>query len=273
MHRKEKLRERPFAHVFGCSHSAYFHSADLVLKRLRSVMDVPRVAGEAIQAASVMGFRPQASTLDTKAIVSRAAAEADRLVLAFGQVDLELGYYYRRVIKREEIDPVRFIEDLVGHYAGFIETLPVSRERIAVKGVNLTVLEDREFTFKYTRRIIFDEKSGSAPKTKRARHAMRVALKQALLPTDVQNAMHLAYNSLLADWAAGAGVRYFDINHAIARRDAGGLRNPELGLDPDFAPAGFDHHIADTIGIRALHLRAMQAAFSEAAMPVAIAAE
>lgn len=253
----------PFAHIYGCSHSMYFHTSDVALTRLRDLTTVPQIGGEVIIGASVMGFRPRASKLKTKEIVTDGAKQAQRLVLAFGQVDLELGYYYRRVIKKEDISPEGFIETLVGHYTDFVAGLPIEKSRIALKGVNLTVLENPDFTFRYTRRIITEEKSDLAPKTPRERRQMRFALRDALLPVQVQNAMHLAFNALIAHWADRNGARYFDINDAIARPDHTGKRDPELGLDPVFAPSGFDHHLTDSLAVRAAHVQALTACFAD----------
>lgn len=270
---KGPRKATPSAHVYGCSHSMFFHTTGDARVRLADLCDVPPVAGEVIIGASVAGFRPRASTLNTKEIVTRGAHEAQRLVLAFGQVDLELGYYYRKVIKGEDIEIVSFLRRLARDYLAFVEALPIARSRIALKGVNLTVLENPQFTFKYTRRIINEEKSELAPKTPKAKRRMKRRLERAILPAQVQNAMHIGFNALIEAWCVQNGARYFDINSEIARVGQDGQPDPYLGLDPRFAPSGFDHHLTDSLEVRAIHARALARAFAADASDMQIAAE
>ncbi len=236
--------------VFGDSHARYFLKANRFLfARLDIDTDQSRpfaVDGQAINAASVAGFRPGKSTLNTKEIIENGIEDADLVVLGFGQVDLELGYYYRKVVKREsDLETESYPERLCRIYFDFIENLRLPPQKLAVKGVNLTVLTERKFTERYARRVVLKE--GEAP-------GNRKDLRHAILSEQEQNAMSLRYNDLLRRECERKGIRYFDINASIARYDENGKL---AGIASHFCPAGFDHHLVDSLDVRRFHIEAL----------------
>lgn len=257
-----KLRIR----VMGDLHARYLVRAGKAQRRMllqRAGVDTNRysIGGDALAAASVAGFRPRSSTLDTKERIRAVIPETDVLGLAFGQVDLELGYYYRRIIKGEDIAPEGFVGWLLDIYRAFVEDLPIAPERIVFKGVNLTVFQVPDFSLEYISRIVMQE--GDPEVEDRI-----AALRGALLSEREQNAMHLDFNRRLAALAERMGAGYFDINDAIAARGPDGVRRPELGIDPAHAPGGFDHHLSDSLEIRRLHCARLCDAVERMAVPV-----
>lgn len=205
------------------------------------------IRGRTIGAASIAGFRPQKSTLDTKRIITRRARMAQKLVLAFGQVDLELGYYFRKVIKEENITQTDYVDWLIGIYAAFIADLKFSTEHLAIKGVNLTVLGDPTFTHQYVKRIITE---------RRGNHTFQnVALSRVLLSESQQNSMHLDFNRKLKLLAATIGARYFDLVEETSKLNKDGNPDPACGLDILWAPSKTDHHLVDSLATRKLHLQ------------------
>lgn len=229
--------------IFGDSHARYFFCTPLQLRRMSRFRRPFEIRGQPIDAASIAGFRPGRTTLGTKEIIADALAEADLLVLAFGQVDLELGYYYRLCIKGEALTPGRYVNWLIGLYDDFVSGLGFPRKRVLLKGVNLTVLTEKQFAVGYISRIIDETAPEAAAKT----------LQASVLDEAVQNAMHLNYNDRLRAFAEGIGAWYFDINQEIRNHNALLPR-----IDGRFLPAQADHHVADTLATRNIHLYALE---------------
>lgn len=254
---------KPLAiHVIGDSHSRLLHCVPNQVKRNRLPLPLSHVAkGKVIRGASLAGFRPGTSTLDVKACVLRLVTRADRLVLAFGQVDLGLGYYYRRVVKGEDVTPDDYVRWLTDIYRAFLEKLDVSNGDQALKGVNLTALAPKAFAARYIARSIVP-----GPKSDERKEKCRAA-KAKLLPIvlseDDQNALHLAFNHAVARMAADRGIRYFDINNQLAKGNGPGKDGrPKLAFR--FRTAGFDHHVADTVEVRRMHHLALADCFGPA---------
>src|SRR5690606_15775642 len=113
-------------------------------RRLRFSPRVKQVNG-----ASLTGVRKYASTLRLKEIIEAKVKTSSHLVVSLGQVDLELGYYYRQVVKGELWTAADYIEFLVDIYKGLLDGIGVSECQVALKGANLTVLSTPLFTKRY----------------------------------------------------------------------------------------------------------------------------
>jgi hypothetical protein len=237
-------------HVFGCSHAKFFFNTPQALRRLGEPYASIDIEGRFLRAASVAGFRPRRSTLDTKEAIQAALPQVNALCLAFGQVDLELGYYYRRVIKEENIVPQDYIDWLTSIYAEFVDALPLRSDQIAFKGVNLTVLSEPQFVYRYVKRTI-KQASDIDKETTAAR------LRSEIMSEEQQNALSLGFNESVRHLAARRGSRYFDLVEATRDRSS-----PKPRLAPVFVPAEFDHHFADSLEIRRLHLEGLTQAFA-----------
>lgn len=233
-------------HVFGDSHSRFFFpTPDCGLKRLGIDKSGLSISGEAISAASLAGFRPKSSTLGVREKVVAQVARAPNLVLAFGQVDLELGYYYRMVVKNDSsIEPVSYVSWLIDLYRDFIVGIDFGKTRVALKGVNLTVLKDPAFNLRYISRII--------SKGEQSEHH-RAALKACMLTEERQNRMAVDFNRKLLALATELGLAYFDINDLIQDQ-----RSVTPKIAECHCPAAFDHHLADTLFIRRAHILRMK---------------
>lgn len=246
---------QPTICVFGDSHSALFLQSPFFAGRLGLKVPLPyRITGRAITAASVAGFRPGRSTLMVKDTIREALPSNERMILAFGQVDLELGYYYRLSIKKETITPEEYIEFLIGIYANFIADLPIKDCRLVFKGANLTSLSPRGFAARYISRIV---KEGSSLSPDEA----QALVEPFVLSEDAQNDMHLRFNDALAQFAKQAGHGYFDL---VSETGNGSIRNISsvpLRLADEYRVGALDHHIADTVAARRLHYEAAGRAF------------
>ncbi len=140
--------------VFGTSHSRVF-------KKLK--LDKYSIDCENISGATLVGLPKRTSTLDIKnrIITYLKKNKPNFLVLNFGQVDIDLTYYYKIVVKGENINKKKYIEDLISCYKKFILQLLeyIDKEKIIIFGINPPALIDKESCFKYTSRIIFNKNS------------------------------------------------------------------------------------------------------------------
>jgi hypothetical protein len=246
---------QPTIAVFGDSHSALFQPTPFYGGRLGLKVPLPyRINGRVIAAASVAGFRPGKSTLMVKETIREALPDAERVILAFGQVDLELGYYYRRAIKGEAISPDAYVDALIGIYAAFVADLPVAHCRLALKGVNLTALAPRAFATRYVARIV---KDGTTLTWDQA----QARVEPFILSEDAQNEMHLRFNDALAAFAGRMGHAYFDLVGETGNGSARHLSAMPLRLADEYRVGGFDHHLADTVAVRRMHYVAAGRAF------------
>ncbi|GAB3177074.1 hypothetical protein GCM10027060_00790 [Nesterenkonia halophila] len=241
--------------VLGDSHSTLFFPTHFYAGRLGYRDSLPvRVTGRSIRAASLAGFRPGSSKLNVKEEISAALAEAQKLVLAFGQVDLELGYYYRLAIKQEEIEPTRYVEWLLAIYRDFLNGLELAPCDVALKGVNLTALSPRGFATRYVSRIVTEGKDMTW------KEAVPV-VRPHVLSEGEQNAMHLAFNAGLAQLTEELGLRYFDLNEELATSPHPALAAGPITLADQFKTGAFDHHVADTVVARRVHYEGLLKAF------------
>lgn len=234
--------------VFGDSHSALFFETPFYAGRLRLKWPLRyRVIGEPIPAASVAGFRPGDSKMMVKDKILASLPESERMILAFGQVDLELGYYYRLAVKGEIITPQSYVEWLLGIYADFVGRLNVSAScQVALKGVNATALSPRPFAARYVSRIVMEG-------TKMGPDEADRLVEPYLLSEDSQNAMHFQFNRGLADFAGKMGWRYFDLIAQTCSGAIPGISSEPPRLADEFRTGRFDHHLADTVMVRRLH--------------------
>ncbi|MHA3976622.1 hypothetical protein ACW9UR_02960 [Halovulum sp. GXIMD14794] len=246
-----------FAHVFGCSHSQYYRIPPFLQKRLKPENRNVIVAGRTIPGASLVGFRSRFSSLRVRDQVEQASRFANRIVLAIGQVDLELGFYYRRTVKAEDISPEAFVDNLISIYDAFLKELDYPVSRLALKGVNLTTLENRAFAAKYISRIATDTEN------KVKQREISKLLQDCYLGEAAQNAMALQFNRRVRQLADNHGCRYFDINSAIASPGPTGRRDVRMGIDRAFIPCTYDHHVTNCLHVRDAHFDGLRSAFPE----------
>jgi hypothetical protein len=238
--------------VFGDSHARFFFaSKDCPMWRYGFNGRRLKISGQAIPAASIAGFRPQSSSSQTKEIIQAALPQTEQLCLAFGQVDLELGYYHRKAITQDQaLTPDGFVSGLLEIYEQFVLDLDFDCQAIAVKGVNLTVLRERPFTLRYVSRSL--AKNGAD------QQASLAALEPLIMTEQQQNALSLAFNAGLQQLCTRHGMGYFDVNAALADPPA---TAPGMVLANAHRPAAFDYRLADTLAVRGLHIQGLLESF------------
>lgn len=232
--------------VFGDSHSKYFH-VNRQLTRINPNIAGHQIGVEIFKGATVGGFGKRESTLNVKEFINKNYLEndIDFYIFNFGQVDLELGYFYKRYIKKESIKFSDFItaqaSTLVSWILGNMDV-----EKCVVKGVNVPVLcFDQNKAINYTKRIITENLIDS----KSIDEALSDMKKT--FPNDLERTqMALRYNHELASQCKNAGLMYFDINHALVDTDSKVVQSK-------YMPASLDHHLVDSVEVRALHINTL----------------
>lgn len=240
----------PAIHVFGDSHARFFFRSAFYIGRLNLPLPLRyEIHGKTIPASSVAGFRPGDRKLDVKDTIRAALPTAERMILAFGQVDLELGYYYRLAIKGETLTPESYVQWLLGIYRDFLDSLDLGDTQVALKGANLTALSPKPFALNYVLRIIESE-------DRQDTQAAKDRLRPLILSEDDQNAMHLEFNAGLQRIAHAQGHSYFDLV-----RETKGPHKAAPRLADRFRTAEFDHHLVDSVAVRRMHYIAAGQAF------------
>lgn len=232
--------------VLGDSHARYFESSAKLeyhapwVKRLN--VDVNK-----IPASTIIGLGKKRSTLNLSSKVDGVlkSHENSYRVFAFGQVDLELGFYYKKVVKGEDINLSGFVVYLIGKYKDFLGRY--DNGNLVVKGLNLTVLKHEGFALEYVKRIITENVDDKDDVLK-----ANLALKEVFDSFSARNSATIMFNNQLKDLACERGWRYFDVNDELSSY------SPGKGINDEFIPAGFDHHLVDSVYMRKLHLSALR---------------
>tara|TARA_A100001391_G_scaffold181995_1_gene148300 strand:- start:512 stop:1264 length:753 start_codon:yes stop_codon:yes gene_type:complete len=235
--------------VFGDSHTIFFNitpAMRLLDSNLVGVQSVVKTIG----GSTISGFGKRNSTLNTLAEYRKAYLEEkpDFIVFALGQVDLELGYYYRWFVKHQRPDDYFFVESLIDGLLEEVENIVdrygLSPGQVVIKGVNLSVLTyDRRMAIRYVGGIVTENLTDKCAVDEAKKRILE------LFPSNLErNNVHLLFNSLLRERAHLCGFKYFDINDEIV--DAG---TSKVALR--FISAKFDHHIVDSLEVRLIHVK------------------
>lgn len=232
--------------VFGDSHCKYFG----ITPKIRNRSDFIKNSKVDLEifvkpGATVLGLGRKRSKLnfgdEIKSLISEKPA--DFFVFCFGQVDVELGYYYKNVVKKEEVDFFDFKSELVDQYVGFIHELNLDKDKVVIKGINLPVLKHQSFAINYTSKIISENIDDDNLKNE-MKEKLKFFMPSYAKRSNLTNTFNddLKKNCLINGW------KYFDINNELSSFE------PNSGVDDVFIPTGVDHHVADTIYIRKVHI-------------------
>lgn len=231
--------------IFGDSHARYFEINDKLyfhapwLKNYDiSVLKLP--------ASSLIGLGRKRSSLGNNEKIKNELISKSCAVFCFGQVDIELGYYFRKVVKNEAITDNEFIDMLCDSYSKFINDLNHDGT-IVIKGINLTVLKYDNFAFSYIKRIITENEDD-----KRVIRDCEVKLRQEIKNFSFRNRFNIKFNDRLRKLCKENGWSYFDINSYLSGFNMG------KGVLDNYIPCGFDHHLIDSIEMRKLHLTSIK---------------
>ncbi|WP_312531859.1 hypothetical protein [Paracoccus sp. (in: a-proteobacteria)] len=247
----------PIINVVGDSHTAYFNLPDqLTARRCGLPWPLPyKVRARVIPSASLVGLRGEEGTLRTRDIIRPIAAGASHLLLAFGQVDLEIGYYNRLVIKGEKMSPSGLVDYLMAMMHKFFSEVDLSKPQCAIKGVNLTAYNDRAFAARYIGKILSDRHAPDALDDVVRR------TKKFFLGEAAQDELHMEFNARAKAFADERGYGYVDVNDFLARRDDSGQVAQPVAIDIAYLPIRRDHHVIHSLEMYREHYWAAGRAF------------
>lgn len=137
--------------VFGDSHSRIFK----YLKPKNIEFDLKFISG-----ATITGFGKRHSSLNVKnnilEFLRNNTIDYKFIILKFGQVDIDLGYYYKIVLKGLNLDYKKYIENLIDIKEKFLNELIKYdvKDKLIIFGINPPSLVDKKNCFIYTKKII-----------------------------------------------------------------------------------------------------------------------
>ena len=137
--------------VFGDSHARCFRT----FRSAEFSLDL-----QPISAATIAGFGKRVSSLgvSNQIIHYLNQSETDVLLLKFGQVDIDFGYYYKRIVKKQQFDSLSYSHELADIYFEFIKKIgsALRHKRVVVFSINLPSLFSKANALKHTSKIIFE---------------------------------------------------------------------------------------------------------------------
>lgn len=235
--------------VMGDSHSKFLN----ITSEMRDAYPNTRGLNTrvlSISGATINGFGKRESTLNSKNQFIRLFNEykPDYICFALGQVDLELGLFYKQVIQRKKINSLDYAKKLACDYIEYIieicNELEFSLNHIIVKGVNLSTLtESRQKAINYTSKIITENIKNNAEIKEHYQY-----LEKILPINSVRNMNHTTFNLHVKNLCHNSNIKYFDINNEIIDEFTGNVKKA-------FIPAFNDHHLVDSLYIRELHIQ------------------
>jgi len=135
--------------IFGDSHSRVFKK----IKINNYKIDCTSISG-----GTISGLPKRISTLQirNKIIEYLEKNNPNILILKFGQVDIDLRYYYKLITSDKVIDKNIYIDDIILKYQQFINIILkyIDINKIIIYGINPPALKSKKSFYIYTKRII-----------------------------------------------------------------------------------------------------------------------
>lgn len=232
--------------IFGDSHSRYFnltHELCNIEEKFKGIT----ISVSTIPGLSIRGFGKRNSTLKSmeklNSLIDKESP--DILVFAIGQVDVELGYYYKKIVKSESITFDDYIKPIANEYFSQIEKIAhqknIDNSSIIIKGINhSTLTKFRDKAINYTSRII-TENIEDVNKINIYKEKLSVNFPSSL----ERIANHTKTNEIYKNIAKSKDFKYFDINNEISNSGF---------IHDHFLPTSQDHHLVDSIETRKIHI-------------------
>lgn len=236
--------------VFGDSHSHLYNKLGVLkkAKQYDSLIFGYGVTRQGFPGASLRGIgKTRDSTLNISEKILDTITSEDIVVLVFGQVDIELGFYFRKCVKNIDENADTFIKNCVDSYKVFIERLQEKTENIIIKGVNMPTIMNRQDAVKYTSKIIFEnltEKEDRVAASTKLRQVLPDILTRIEMSKKLNHALELACIELNVD--------YFDINEQTCHGN-GFVREEFMSISPD-------NHLLASVGMLKIHFDCLKKA-------------
>lgn len=131
--------------------------------------------------------------------------------LNFGQVDIEIGLYYKKVIKEESIDPYDFIVSTVDNYLSCIKTI---RSNVCILPISLPSIKNDIAARTVVQRAIIHQVTDDAIKKTYIQKLV------TLYPSYAERRQHaLIYNTILFDKAKHYGIQKLDTQRFFCKKE------------------------------------------------------
>lgn len=227
--------------IIGDSHSRYFVKNVKVRSHLPTHLKNLNYTVSVNHGATIRGFGKRKSTLGLKNIINEACTDdITDLLLALGQVDIELGIYYKSLIKKQPIDD--FIAETIDIYKNYLCSIQKTHDvSLTIKGLNPTVLIYQQFARKYVGRIVTEN-----VKDEEQREILLQKVHKDLPGIQERHMLSLTMNQQLRKLANDLNITYIDLWEYFLDERTGLIKN-------DYIPTSFDHHVIDSIEVRRAH--------------------
>lgn len=139
--------------VFGDSHARIF-------KKIK--IENYEINCKSISGTSISGLPKKKSSLDVCNLIIEYLKNnnPDYLILNFGQVDIDLGFYYKTIVKNKKYNKRKYIKELIIFYDCFIKKIMnyIDKSKIIICDINPPSLKTIESCYKYTKKIVLSKK-------------------------------------------------------------------------------------------------------------------
>lgn len=230
-------------YCFGDSHSRYFKKANTLGWGGIVTSTSPRVTAFDYVAASAKGFAAgEASRFAYRKFCrDYQAAEPEFVCLGYGQVDAEVGCYFRRYVKGYGGSAEADLSAVYNDYVGMAETT-VPLRPLVFKGPNPSTMriDAQLLRYVYQRLVV-----------RITRESERAAIWAEMQSSPPEVAEHGRINAMAAEMlrakVEAAGHIYFDIRSEVEDPSAPGFARWE------HVPADSDVHLCDSFHVRRAH--------------------
>lgn len=213
----------------------------------------PRVFAHPLTAASALGFsKGRASRFAWRAAarVSKTV-EADHYVFCFGQVDAEVGHYYRRFVALKDESAEASFDRIYTAYLDEVVSF-CGDTPVVIKGINPTTLAFdsslQNHVFMNIAKRITDQGEREAVQDRVAASGITVA---------THAAQNVLANDILKAKVVERGLRWFDVRDAIETAPGSGLARIE------FLNIAEDVHLINSLYVQKLHYDALMGVILE----------
>lgn len=187
--------------IIGDSHVASLFGDERAFSTTGTNAEVIFIGG-----ATITGFGRRASTLDVYNRIERyiKTFKPSSVVLKFGQVDVDLGLHYKKIVKKEPTNYLQHFNEIIKAYMDSVLQLPPCCQYIFC-GINIPSQLSQQSTIDYTSRIITENIQDNSNA-----ESCRKELAKLLPSLEKRTKMSLDFNKMLKKECKCNGFAYLD---------------------------------------------------------------
>lgn len=236
---------------FGDSHSRYFKKSNMLTWCGTLTATTPKVTAYDYVAASAKGFAAgEKSRFAYKKFMQDVERhDANFICLAYGQVDAEVGYYYRKFVSGSTDSAEADLSMVYQAYIDMAKSV-LPGKKIVFKGLNPTTLRNDTQLLHYAFKRLTARNT-----SQQDRERLWDRLGGASLDAAEHARINELANEILSTMTIAAGHGFFDIRDVASDPKSSGQ------ADWSFVPAESDVHLTDCLRIRSAYQAGLFAAF------------